>query len=132
LPAADWLVVACPLTSETRGWIDADRLARLPRRARVVNIARGEIVDEAALIDALRAQRIAGAYLDVFEKEPLPPESPLWDMENVIVTPHNASAASGNEQRVYEIFVDNMRRWFRDEPLVNEIRSTARQNGGTT
>ena len=94
---ADWLIVACPLTAETRGMIDADLLARLPRGARIINIARGEIVDEAALVAALARGHLAGAYLDVFRKEPLPPASPLWDMPNVIISPHNSAAASGND-----------------------------------
>jgi D-2-hydroxyacid dehydrogenase (NADP+) len=122
LPRCDWLVIACPLTDETRRLIDADMLARLPQGARVINIARGEIIVEAALIDALRSGHLAGAYLDVFETEPLPPESPLWDLPNVLVTPHNSSAASGNEQRILEIFLDNLARWQRGAPLVNEVQ----------
>ena len=121
LPRADWLVIACPLTAETRGLIDAQALARLPKGARVINIARGEIIDETALIEALRSGHLAGAYLDVFAQEPLPSESPLWDAPNVLVTPHNAGAARGNDQRVYEIFVENLWRWSRGEPLVNEV-----------
>ena len=121
LPRADWLILACPLTDETRGLIDGAMLARLPQTARLINIARGEVVDEDALIDALRSKRLAGAYLDVFRQEPLPSESPLWDMPNVIVTPHNSSAATGNAQRVYDIFVDNLGRWKKGETLANEV-----------
>jgi len=117
----DWLVIACPLTAETRGLVDAGLIAKLPRAARIINVARGEIVDEPALITALQNGRLAGAYLDVFETEPLPPASPLWDMPNVIVTPHNAGAAAGNDERVLEIFLDNLARWHRGAPLVNEI-----------
>ena len=122
LARCDWLVIACPLTDETRGLIDAAMLARLPEGARVINIARGEIVVEAALIEALRSGHVGGAYLDVFETEPLPPESPLWDLPNVLVTPHNSAAASGNEQRVLEIFLDNLARWQRGAALVNEVK----------
>ena len=122
LTRADWLFVACPLTADTRRLIGADMLARLPRHARIINIARGEIIDESALIDALRGERLGGAYLDVFEQEPLPPESPLWDMPNVFVSPHNASASAGHEQRVYALFVENLGRWMREEPLLNEVR----------
>ena len=122
LPRADWLIIACPLTDETRGLIDARMLGRLRRGAQVINIARGEIIDEAALTEGLSAGRIAGAYLDVFQKEPLPPDSPLWDMPNVIVTPHNSPAASGQEQRVYELFVENLARWHARDPLINEVR----------
>jgi phosphoglycerate dehydrogenase-like enzyme len=121
LPRADWLVFACPLTPETRGLLNAAMLARLPAHAYLINIARGEIVDEAALTAALREKRLAGAYLDVFEKEPLPQDSPLWNLPNVLVTPHNSPAASGNDQRVMEIFLDNLARWQRGEALVNEV-----------
>lgn len=120
LPRTEWLVITCPLTAETRGLVTAERLKRLPRGARVANIARGEIIDEPALIEALQSGHLAGAYLDVFAEEPLPADSPLWDLPNVLVTPHNSAAAAGNEGRVYEIFIGNLGRWLRGEPLVNE------------
>ena len=122
LARCDWLVIACPLTPETRGLVDASLIARLPRGARIINIARGEIVAEPALVAALQSGHLAGAYLDVFEKEPLPAESPLWALPNVIVTPHNSSVASGNDRRVLEIFLDNLGRWHRGDPLVNEVQ----------
>jgi phosphoglycerate dehydrogenase-like enzyme len=122
LPATDWLVVACPLTAETRRLIDARALALLPPRAHLVNVGRGEIVDEAALVEALRSGRVAGAYLDVFEREPLPPDSPLWDLPNVLLSPHDAASSAGNDRRVYELFRDNLGRWLAGEPLVNEAR----------
>ena len=121
MPRCDWLVIACPLTDETRGTVNAALLAKLPRRARVINVSRGEIVDEAALIAALQSGSLAGAYLDVFAQEPLPPDSPLWDLQNVLVTPHNSAASAGNEARVNAIFLNNLRRWTRNEPLVNEV-----------
>src|SRR5512134_758709 len=121
LPRCDWLVIACPLTPETRGLVDARLIAALPRGARIINVARGEIVAEQALIAALRSSHLAGAYLDVFETEPLPPESPLWDMPNVLVTPHNSATSAGNDERVLAIFLDNLGRWYRGEPLVNEV-----------
>ncbi len=120
LPRADWLALACPLTPETRRMIDADALARLPRGARLINVGRGELVHEAALVDALRAGQLAGAYLDVFEIEPLPAESPLWDLPGVIVTPHNSAASRGNERRQTEAFLRNLRHWLRGEPLAHE------------
>ena len=123
LPRADWLIVACPLTEETRNLIDASMLARLPPTARLINIGRGEVVDEPALIEALESKRLAGAYLDVFAKEPLPPDSKLWDLPNVLVTPHNSSVATGNDKRVYDIFVGNLARWKRGESLANEVQS---------
>lgn len=121
LARSDWLVIACPLTNETRGMISADLLAKLPQGARVINIARGEIIAEHALIAALQSGHLGGAYLDVFAQEPLPSDSPLWDMPNVIVTPHNASASAGNEARVNAIFLDNLLRWAHHQPLVNEV-----------
>ena len=121
----DWLIIACPLTAETRGLVDASLIAALPQGARIINVARGEIVAEGALIDALRGGHLAGAYLDVFETEPLPPESPLWDMPNVLVTPHNSAAAAGNDERVLAIFLENFGRWQRGEPLVNEVAANS-------
>ncbi len=123
LPRADWLILASPLTAETRGLIDAAMLERLPRGARIINVARGEIIDETALIAALREQRLGGAYLDVFETEPLPPESPLWTLPNVLVTPHNSAAAAGNDGRVYRMFLGNLERWHLGQALVNEVRT---------
>ncbi len=96
LPRCDWLVLACPLTSETRGMVDAALLAKLPRGARFINISRGEVVDEPAVIAALESGHLGGAYLDVFMQEPLPAASPLWDLPNVIVTPHNSPASAGS------------------------------------
>jgi phosphoglycerate dehydrogenase-like enzyme len=123
LPRADWLALACPLSPETRRMIDADALARLPRGARLLNVGRGELVDEAALVDALRKGHLAGAYLDVFEVEPLPPLSPLWDLPGVILTPHNSAASRGNERRQAEAFLVNLRHWLRGEPLLHEASS---------
>jgi phosphoglycerate dehydrogenase-like enzyme len=128
LPRADWLIVACPLTPVTRGLIDAAMLAKLPAHAHLINVARGGIVDEAALVAALRDGRLAGAYLDVFEHEPLPADSPLWSLPGVIVTPHNSAAAAGNEARVYALFLDNLGRWHNGEALVNEITASRTHN----
>lgn len=111
LPRTDWLVLACPLTEDTRGLIGAEALARLPQGAHLVNVARGEVVDEPALIAALRGGRLAGAYLDVFAHEPLPKDSPLWDMPNVIVTPHSAGFSDGNAARVVDIFLGKLAAW---------------------
>ena len=117
LPRADWLVLACPLTARTRELIDARALSLLPAGAHLVNVARGEVVDEAALVDALSSHRLAGAFLDVFAHEPLPADSPLWRMENVIVTPHSAGHSDGNGARVLAIFLDNLARWQRGDAL---------------
>lgn len=125
LPRADWLVIASPLTTETRGMVNADLLARLPPGAHIINIGRGEIIDETAMIEALHSGRLGGAYLDVFEKEPLPAESPLWDLPNVIISPHNSAAASGNDERVYQLFVANLGRWQAKQALANEVHNAA-------
>jgi phosphoglycerate dehydrogenase-like enzyme len=114
-------VLALPLTPDTERILDARRLALLPPRARVVNVGRGPLVDEAALIAALAEKRLAGAALDVFAIEPLPAESPLWRMPNVIVTPHSSGTSPGNHVRACEIFVDNVGRFARGAPLRNEI-----------
>lgn len=121
LPRCDWLVLACPLSAETRRLVNGERIAKLPRGARIINVGRGEVVDETALCEALKNGHLGGAYLDVFETEPLPPASPLWDMPNVFVTPHNSAAAAGNDARVNTIFLDNLRRYARSEPLANEV-----------
>ncbi len=122
LPRADWLALACPLTPETRGLFNASVFAAMPSGAHVLNIARGPVVDEPALIEALQSGQLGGAYLDVFEEEPLPGDSPLWDMPRVIVTPHNSGASSGNDPRSAAIFFDNLGRWARGEPLRNIVR----------
>jgi len=125
LPRADWLVLAAPLTSETRGLINADMLARLPAGARIINVARGEIIDETALVAALRDGRLGGAYLDVFEKEPLAADSPLWTLPDVLVSPHNSAAARGNDDRVYGMFLANLERWHLGQALDNEVQAGA-------
>lgn len=125
LPRADWVVIACPLTKETRHLISADMLKRMKPSARLINVARGEVVDEEALIEALKNKTIAGAHLDVTTQEPLPAESPLWDMPNVIVTPHNASASAGNDRRGVDILKGNFGRWLRGESMVNEVQPGA-------
>jgi phosphoglycerate dehydrogenase-like enzyme len=121
LPRADWLLLACPLTSRTRGLIDASAISRLPDGAHLINVARGELVDEPALIEALAGGKLGGAFLDVFAHEPLPPESPLWSFDNVIATPHSAGFSDGNAARVTELFIDNLRRWLAGEKLRNEV-----------
>ena len=119
LPRTDWLVLACPLTPVTQGLVDAEALALLPPGACLVNVSRGEVVDEQALCEALAQGRLAGAYLDVFAHEPLAADSPLWDMPNVIVTPHSAGFSDGNGERVVRMFLANLGRRVRNEPLHN-------------
>jgi phosphoglycerate dehydrogenase-like enzyme len=119
LPRCQWVVLACPYNKETHHLVHAATLAQLPRGAALVNVARGRVVDEPALIAALMSGQLGSAYLDVFEKEPLPTESPLWDLPNVILTPHTAAVSSGNERRAAEMFLLNLEKWARGEPLVN-------------
>ena len=121
LPQTDWLVLACPLTAQTRQLVNAPLLAALPNRAHLVNVSRGEVVDEAALIQALQGGHLAGAFLDVFAHEPLAADSPLWSLPQVIVTPHGAGHSDGNEQRVGEMFIDNLRRWCAGQDLLNRV-----------
>jgi len=120
LPACDWLIIACPLTPETRNLIDTRRLALMKPSAGVANIARGEIIDEAALVDAHRSGRLKHAYLDVFHTEPLPPESPLWDLPNLLISPHNAGASTGTYARGVEIFLRNLGNYLGQRALENE------------
>ncbi len=120
LPRADWLLLACPLTGITRRMMNADLLARLPRGAYLINVSRGEIVVEHDLIQALQQRHLAGAFLDVFELEPLSADSLLWTMPDVIVTPHTASHSIGYYTRVGELFLDNLTRWKDGLPLVND------------
>jgi phosphoglycerate dehydrogenase-like enzyme len=122
LPKTDWLVLACPLTPKTRQLVNAQALALLPIGAHLVNVARGEVVDELALIAALQSGQLGGAFLDVFAHEPLPQDSPLWAMPQVMVTPHAAGHSDGNENRVAQMFLDNLRSWVEGQPLRNGVR----------
>jgi phosphoglycerate dehydrogenase-like enzyme len=119
LAEADVVFDALPLTPGTHHYVDAAALAAMQPTARLVNVGRGATVDEAALIDALREERIAGAALDVFEVEPLPEGSPLWTLPNVIVSPHICGDFDGWEEETVRIFVDNLGRFVRGEPLMN-------------
>jgi phosphoglycerate dehydrogenase-like enzyme len=117
LAASDALVLAAPLTPDTDALLDAGRLARLPRGAWVVNIARGQLIDETALVDALVSGALGGAALDVFAEEPLPPASPLWRAPNLIVTPHTSGFRSGHWDDAIAVFADNLTRWDEGAPL---------------
>jgi glyoxylate/hydroxypyruvate reductase len=117
LPSIDVVVLACPLTEETEGLFGRRQLELLPRRAVLVNVARGQVVDQQALIDQLRAGRLGGACLDVFATEPLPVDSPLWAMDNVIVSPHSASTVATENAALTDLFIDNLGR-FADGRLL--------------
>ena len=121
LPRADFVVLTVPLTRETRGMIGAQELQAIKPSAYVVNIGRGGTIQEGALIRALQEGWIAGAGLDVFETEPLPSDSPLWDMENVIVTAHYAGLTPHYEERAMAIFVDNLERYCAGKPMRNVV-----------
>jgi phosphoglycerate dehydrogenase-like enzyme len=121
LPQADAIVVTLPLTRETRGLIDRRRVELMKPGAVFVNVGRGAVVDEDALADALRAGRLRGAALDVFAEEPLPETSPFWELENVIVSPHTAALSRHENERIVELFCENLRRYLAGEPLRSRI-----------
>jgi phosphoglycerate dehydrogenase-like enzyme len=125
LAIADFLVLAAPLTAETRGIIGRDALARMKPDAILVNLGRGKLTDEDALIESLRAGRIAGAALDVFREEPLPAGSPLWEMPQVIVTPHISGLGPRYWERAADLFAMNLRAWQTGEPLINVVDKRA-------
>jgi len=121
LAQCDFVVLAVPLTQETRGMIGEAELRAMKPTAYLVNIARGEVCDEAALIRALQDGWIAGAGLDVFAQEPLPETSPLWTLPNVILTPHISGFTPVYEQRAVDIFCENLRRYIAGQPLLNLV-----------
>ena len=118
LSAGDFIVLAVPVTPKTRHLMNAERLARLKPDAYLINVGRGVLVDEAALLDALRAKSFGGAALDVTTEEPLPPESPLWEMENVLITPHVAGLTEKMWERHYQHYTENLRRFLEGQPLL--------------
>jgi phosphoglycerate dehydrogenase-like enzyme len=122
LPEADFVALTCPLTKETEKLVGAEALARMKPSAYLVNVARGRVIDEAALVEALAARRIAGAGIDVTVEEPLAPSSPLWGMEHVLLTPHTAGETRRYEDNVIEILRDNLGRLqCGEEPLRNQM-----------
>jgi phosphoglycerate dehydrogenase-like enzyme len=126
LREADILVLAAPLTAETRAVVTAERLAAMPEGAIVVNVARGPLVDETALTDALLSGRLRGAVLDVFAREPLAPDSPLWHLPNVVLTPHVAGVSPRRFfERLSELFLDNWTRYRAGQPLRNLVDKQA-------
>ena len=118
LQMSDWFVVAAPLTPDTRGLIDERRIGLLKQGAYVIAISRGGIVDEPALIEALRSGRLGGAGLDVVAQEPLPEDSPLWDMDNVVISPHNSALTPEMFEGRKQVFKENLRRFLANEPFL--------------
>ena len=119
LSLSDYVVLCAPRTRETVHMIGAAEFAAMREGARFINVARGDLADENALIAALESGRLAGAYLDVFAAEPLPESSPLWDMENVLITGHSGAGDADQDAHIVDIFLDNVRRYLDKEPLVN-------------
>lgn len=124
LPSADFVVLTLPLTHNTHHLIGEAELRAMKKSAILVNIGRGGLIDEAALVRALREGWIAGAGLDVFETEPLPETSPLWDLENALITPHMAGDTPHYTERALEIFLENLRRYHAGEPLTHVVDKT--------
>ena len=125
LAECDYVVLAVPLTAESRHLIGEAELAAMKPTAVIVNIARGAVIDQEALVRALKAGRIGGAALDVTEPEPLPPDSELWGLENVMITPHISGGTPRYMDRAIELFCDNLRRYLAGEPLRNVVDPSA-------
>nr|WP_246376279.1 D-2-hydroxyacid dehydrogenase [Conyzicola lurida] len=125
LPTVDAIVLCMPLTDETNGMITRERIGLLPEGAILVNIARGGVIDEPAMLEALQSGRLGGAALDVFATEPLPADSPFWELDNVIVSPHSASTVDAENGLITDIFVDNLRRYLDGAELAHVYERTA-------
>ena len=121
LQESNYLVLTVPATPETRGMIGARQLAAMRPGSVLMNFSRGDMVDEAALIDTLHRGHLSGAALDVFQSEPLPPESPLWSMPNVLVSAHSAALFEGYDAAVVELFATNLARYLDGQPLLNQV-----------
>ena len=121
LEQSDFVLVSCPYTSETHHLINADRFSHMKSNAVLINIARGSIVDEQALVEALQSGRIAAAGIDVCEQEPLPPESNLWDVPNLVISPHWAGLSPQRMQQMADCFIENLSRYVAGQPLMNLV-----------
>lgn len=129
LRRADFVVVCLPLTPETEGGISERELRQMKRSAYLIAVGRGRVIDEAALLRCLREGWIAGAALDVFAERPLPPDSPFFDLPNVILTPHMSGISAGYYDRLTDLFCDNLRRYLAGEPLANLANVIEKQKG---
>jgi phosphoglycerate dehydrogenase-like enzyme len=121
LAQSDHVVLSTPVTPETTGMIGSRQLAAMKPDACLINVGRGPLIDEAALVDALREHKIGGAALDVFDQEPLPSDSPLWDLEDLLITPHTAGMSEKMWERHYALFSENLRRYFSGQPLLGLV-----------
>ncbi|HML24222.1 MAG TPA: D-2-hydroxyacid dehydrogenase [Aggregatilinea sp.] len=117
----DFVVVTVPLTDATRNMVDADVIGAMKKTAYLINVGRGGVVDEDALLDALRSKAIAGAALDVFETEPLPADDPLWKLPNLIISPHLSGVSNTYAERAGDLFIENLRRYVAHKDLLNEV-----------
>jgi len=118
LSQSEYVILAAPLTPATRSLMNATRFAKMKPDACLINVSRGALVDEAALAQALREKKIGGAALDVFAQEPLPPDSPLWNLENLLITPHTAALTEKLWERHYKLFSENLHRYVAHQPLL--------------
>jgi phosphoglycerate dehydrogenase-like enzyme len=118
LAQADYVVLAAPVTPATGSMIGREQIAKMKPDASLINVGRGPLLDEIALAEALRAKKIGGAALDVFDKEPLPADSPLWELENLLITPHTAGMTDKLWERHYVLFSENLRRYLSGQPLL--------------
>ncbi|HET7871516.1 MAG TPA: D-2-hydroxyacid dehydrogenase [Terriglobales bacterium] len=121
LPQADYVLLCTPVTPATKHIINAARLRKMKPDAYLINVARGTLIDEPALVTALKARQIAGAALDVFEQEPLPADSEFWSLENVLVTPHTAAVTEKLWERHCDLIIENLRRFIDGRPLLNQV-----------
>ena len=125
LARADYVVLSPPLTAATRGMISFEQLSKMKRTAYLINVGRGPLLDESALVAALRDHKIAGAALDVFDREPLPADSPLWDLPNLLITPHTAGMDEKLWEKQYRWFAENLRRFLGGQPLLAMVDKQA-------
>ena len=121
LPRADFIAVSTPLIPVTRGLISTDEIARMKPGVILADVSRGGVVDQSDLYNALKARHVAGAALDVFETEPLPQDSPIWELDNVIISPHCSSVYAEWEEASFRLFLDNLDRWIQGERLMNIV-----------
>ena len=124
LSESDYVVLAAPITPETRGIMNAERIAKMKPEACLINVGRGPLVEESALVNALIKKSIGGAALDVFDQEPLPQDSELWDLENALITPHSAAITDKLWDRHYKLIHENLRRYLAGEPLLAGVDKT--------
>jgi phosphoglycerate dehydrogenase-like enzyme len=125
LAQSNYVVLSTPITPQTTGMIDREQLAAMKPDACLINVGRGLLIVESALIEALRQHKIGGAALDVFDTEPLPANSPLWDLENLLITPHTAGMTAKMWDRHYAYFSENLRRYLSGQPLLGLVNKRA-------